>query len=121
LPTSLTEDRAKSALSYNESPDLGFDRSINPYRGCEHGCIYCYARPSHAYLGMSPGLDFESRILLKPDAARVLRIPGTKNFKDTPPHDVVLMHLSEPVAFDDFAALMGPLIDVKKPYAPTWK
>ena len=72
LPTSLTEDRAKSALSYNESPDLGFDRSINPYRGCEHGCIYCYARPSHAYLGFSPGLDFETRLMFKPDIAALL-------------------------------------------------
>ncbi|MCA3281111.1 MAG: PA0069 family radical SAM protein [Roseomonas sp.] len=80
LPTSLTEDRAKSALSYNESPDLGFDRSINPYRGCEHGCVYCYARPSHAYLGFSPGLDFETRLMFKPDIAALLekelRKPG---------------------------------------------
>jgi len=80
LPTSLTEDRAKSALSYNESPDLGFDRSINPYRGCEHGCIYCYARPSHAYLGFSPGLDFETRLMFKPEIAALLekelRKPG---------------------------------------------
>jgi DNA repair photolyase len=80
LPTSLTEDRAKSALSYNESPDLGFDRSINPYRGCEHGCVYCYARPSHAYLGLSPGLDFETRLMFKPDIAglleKELRKPG---------------------------------------------
>ena len=80
LPTSLTEDRAKSALSYNESPDLGFDRSINPYRGCEHGCIYCYARPSHAYLGFSPGLEFETRLMFKPDIAALLekelRKPG---------------------------------------------
>jgi DNA repair photolyase len=80
LPTSLTEDRAKSALSYNESPDLGFDRSINPYRGCEHGCVYCYARPSHAYLGLSPGLDFETRLMFKPDIAALLekelRKPG---------------------------------------------
>ncbi len=80
LPTSLTEDRAKSALSYNESPDLGFDRSINSYRGCEHGCVYCYARPSHAYLGLSPGLDFETRLMFKPDIAALLekelRKPG---------------------------------------------
>lgn len=80
LPTSLTEDRAKSALSYNESPDLSFDRSLNPYRGCEHGCIYCYARPSHAYVGLSPGLDFETRLMFKPDIAALLdkelRKPG---------------------------------------------
>ena len=54
------------------SPDIGFDRSINPYRGCEHGCVYCYARPSHAYLGLSPGLDFESRLFYKPQAANLL-------------------------------------------------
>jgi len=66
-------DRSRTVISFNESPDLPFDRSINPYRGCEHGCIYCYARPSHAYLGLSPGLDFESRIFYKPDAAACLR------------------------------------------------
>jgi len=76
LPPLATEtliDNSQSVITYNASPDLPFDRSINPYRGCEHGCIYCFARPSHAYLGLSPGLDFESRILVKPDAARLLR------------------------------------------------
>jgi DNA repair photolyase len=58
LRTTLTREAAKSALTYNDSPDIGFDRSLNPYRGCEHGCIYCFARPSHAYVGLSPGLDF---------------------------------------------------------------
>jgi DNA repair photolyase len=72
LPTTLSVDATKTILARNESPDIGFDRSINPYRGCEHGCIYCYARPSHAYLGLSPGLDFESRILYKPRAAELL-------------------------------------------------
>jgi DNA repair photolyase len=80
LPTTLTKDHAKSALAWNESPDIGFDRAVNPYRGCEHGCVYCYARPSHAYLGMSPGLDFETRLLFKPDVAALLekelRRPG---------------------------------------------
>ncbi len=56
----------------NQSPDIGFDRSINPYRGCEHGCMYCFARPTHAYLGLSPGLDFESKLLVKPEAAKLL-------------------------------------------------
>ncbi|MBY0336329.1 MAG: PA0069 family radical SAM protein [Acetobacteraceae bacterium] len=65
--TELTRETSHSALTYNESPDLGFDRSLNPYRGCEHGCVYCYARPAHAYVGLSPGLDFETRILFKPD------------------------------------------------------
>lgn len=65
--------QAKSILSYNDSPDLGFEQSINPYQGCEHGCVYCYARPSHAYLGMSPGLDFETKIQAKANAADLLR------------------------------------------------
>ena len=73
ITTSLTVDTSKSVITYNESPDIPFDRSINPYRGCEHGCIYCYARPSHAWLGLSPGLDFESRLFYKPDAAELLR------------------------------------------------
>lgn len=71
--TELLVDSAKSVLTRNTSPDLPFDRSVNPYRGCEHGCIYCYARPSHAWLGLSPGLDFETRILHKPEAAALLR------------------------------------------------
>jgi DNA repair photolyase len=71
--TTLIVDTAKSVISRNDSPDLPFDRSINPYRGCEHGCIYCYARPSHAWLGLSPGLDFETKIAHKPDAAARLR------------------------------------------------
>ena len=73
IETSLRIDVAKSILSYNKSPDLNFDRSINPYRGCEHGCIYCFARPTHAYLGLSPGLDFETKLFYKPDAAGLLR------------------------------------------------
>jgi DNA repair photolyase len=72
LKTELTAERAKVIITRNTSPDVGFDRSINPYRGCEHGCIYCYARPSHAYVGLSPGLDFESRIFFKPEAGRLL-------------------------------------------------
>ena len=64
--------KARTIISRNDSPDIGFDRSINPYMGCSHGCIYCYARPSHAYLGLSPGLDFETRLFFKPDAARLL-------------------------------------------------
>ena len=72
LTTTLTVDSTRTIIARNDSPDIGFDRSINPYRGCEHGCIYCYARPSHAYLGLSPGLDFESRLFYKPDAAALL-------------------------------------------------
>jgi DNA repair photolyase len=70
--TTLMRDATRSVIARNDSPDLSFDRSINPYRGCEHGCIYCFARPSHAYLGMSPGLDFETKIVFKPEAARLL-------------------------------------------------
>jgi DNA repair photolyase len=70
--TTLTADSTKTIIARNDSPDIGFDRSINPYRGCEHGCIYCYARPSHAYLGLSPGLDFETRLFYKPQAASLL-------------------------------------------------
>ncbi|HZZ88045.1 MAG TPA: PA0069 family radical SAM protein [Caulobacteraceae bacterium] len=72
LKTQVTPERAKTIIARNTSPDVGFDRSINPYRGCEHGCIYCYARPSHAYVGLSPGLDFESKIFFKPEAGRLL-------------------------------------------------
>ena len=71
--TRLLLDTARSILSHNDSPDLPFEQSVNPYRGCEHGCIYCYARPTHAYLGLSPGLDFETRIFHKPDAPALLR------------------------------------------------
>lgn len=72
LRTSVLPDKAKTIIARNTSPDVGFDRSINPYRGCEHGCIYCYARPAHAFLGLSPGIDFESRLFFKPDAAALL-------------------------------------------------
>ena len=71
--TDVRVEWASSILSYNRSPDLPFDRSINPYRGCEHGCIYCFARPSHAYLGLSPGLDFETRLVAKANAPELLR------------------------------------------------
>ncbi|MGE5128696.1 MAG: PA0069 family radical SAM protein [Sphingomonadaceae bacterium] len=73
LRTSVTEERARSIIQTNDSPDLPFDQSINPYRGCEHGCVYCYARPSHAYLELSPGLDFESRLFAKVNAVERLR------------------------------------------------
>lgn len=73
IPTQISLEQLRSAISYNRSPDLPFDRSVNPYRGCEHGCIYCFARPSHAYLGLSPGLDFETRLIARPNVAAVLR------------------------------------------------
>jgi DNA repair photolyase len=73
IPTELRPDAARSIIARNDSPDISFDQSINPYRGCEHGCVFCYARPSHAHLGLSPGIDFETRLTYKPDAAALLR------------------------------------------------
>ena len=73
LATHVQEEAARRIITRNSSPDVPFDRSINPYRGCEHGCAYCFARPTHAYLGLSPGLDFETRLFVKPEAARLLR------------------------------------------------
>jgi DNA repair photolyase len=70
--TSVTVDSTRKIITHNESPDISFDRSINPYRGCEHGCVYCFARPTHAYLGLSPGLDFESKLFMKPNAPELL-------------------------------------------------
>jgi len=70
--TSTFRDSSRSVIAYNDSPDIHFDRSINPYRGCEHGCIYCFARPTHAYLGLSPGIDFETKLAVKQDAATLL-------------------------------------------------
>ncbi len=85
LQTSLSIDTAKKVITYNQSPDVGFDRSINPYRGCEHGCIYCFARPTHAYLNLSPGLDFESKLFYKPDAASILRKElGARSYSPAP-------------------------------------
>jgi DNA repair photolyase len=73
LRTDVRDERPRKVITQNTSPDIFFDRSINPFRGCEHGCIYCFARPSHAYLGLSPGLDFETGLVARPDAAEVLR------------------------------------------------
>ena len=70
--TTVTEERARKIITRNDSPDISFDRSINPYRGCEHGCVYCFARPTHAYVGLSPGLDFETHLFAKPDAPELL-------------------------------------------------
>ena len=85
LRTYLSVDSSRSIITKNTSPDVPFDRSINPYRGCEHGCVYCFARPTHAYLGLSPGLDFESRLFYKPDAAELLRRElSKKNYRVRP-------------------------------------
>ena len=83
--TEVSVERPRSVISRNTSPDLSFDRSINPYRGCEHGCIYCFARPSHAYLGLSPGLDFETKLIARPAAPEVLaRELGRKSYVPRP-------------------------------------
>ena len=85
LRTTVAVERPKTILTYNGSPDIGFDRSVNPYRGCEHGCIYCFARPSHAYHDLSPGLDFETRLFAKPDAPALLRKElGSRSYAPRP-------------------------------------
>src|SRR3546814_11460300 len=71
--TEISFEQPRTAITRNQSPDIPFDRSINAYRGCEHGCVYCFARPTHAYLGLSPGLDFESRLTVKRDIPELLR------------------------------------------------
>jgi DNA repair photolyase len=85
VETEVRPFAARSALTYNASPDIGFDRSLNPYKGCEHGCFYCYARPKHAYLGLSPGLDFETKIFSKPNAPALLaRELGRPSYRPAP-------------------------------------
>ncbi len=85
LRTTVGRDASRKVIARNQSPDIPFDRSINPYRGCEHGCVYCFARPTHAWLGLSPGLDFETRLFAKPDAARLLeRELAAKSYRPAP-------------------------------------
>lgn len=85
IATQLFVDTAKTVITYNQSPDIPFDRSINPYKGCEHGCVYCFARPSHAYLGLSPGLDFETKLFYKPNASDLLKAElSAKNYRPAP-------------------------------------
>ncbi len=85
LRTTVTEEHARTIVTFNQSPDIPFDRSINAYRGCEHGCVYCYARPTHAYHDLSPGLDFETRLFAKPNAAALLRATMAKpGYKPAP-------------------------------------
>jgi DNA repair photolyase len=103
LRTSVTIERPKTILSRNSSPDIPFDHSLNPYRGCEHGCIYCYARPSHAFHDLSPGLDFESRLFAKPDAPALLRVALMRRG-----------HVPSPLAF-------GTNTDPYQPIEREWK
>ena len=85
VKTTVSIDRSRTIIARNTSPDVGFEQSINPYRGCEHGCVYCFARPTHAWLGLSPGLDFETRLFAKPDAPALLRKElGAKSYRCSP-------------------------------------
>ncbi len=139
LLTQMIRDSTRTIIARNQSPDIGFDRSINPYRGCEHGCSYCFARPTHAYLGMSPGLDFESKIFFKPDAAalldKALRAPsyrcntlalGTntdpyqpaeRHYKITRSILEVLARFQHPVSIVTKSALVVRDIDILAPMA----
>jgi DNA repair photolyase len=103
LRTTVTVERPKTIISRNASPDIPFDKSINPYRGCEHGCIYCYARPSHAFHDLSPGLDFESRLFSKPDAPALLHAELAKKG-----------HIPTPIAF-------GTNTDAYQPIEAKWR
>lgn len=101
--TEVTIERARTIISRNNSPDIAFSQSINAYRGCEHGCIYCFARPTHAYHDLSPGLDFETRLFAKPDAAALLRKELSRK-----------SHLVSPIA-------MGTNTDPYQPIERDWK
>src|SRR5881396_2566483 len=92
--TQFFRDGTKTIITHNNSPDVGFETSLNPYRGCEHGCIYCYARPTHEYLGFSPGLDFETRIMVKEDAPELLRAEMSK--KSWVPQTVAIGGVTDP-------------------------
>jgi DNA repair photolyase len=111
LRTEVRGEVARTAISYNTSPDLPFDRSINPYRGCEHGCSYCFARPSHAYLNLSPGLDFESRLIARPNIAAVLaRELSAKSYRPAPIAIGTNTDPYQPIEAD--YALMPQILDV---------
>jgi len=139
LATQVTEERARSIISRNDSPDIGFSQSVNPYRGCEHGCVYCFARPSHAYLDLSPGLDFETRLFAKTNAAERLRhelakpgyVPSTitlgintdayqpieRRYRVTRECLEVLAERRHPVSFVTKSALITRDIDLLAPMA----
>src|SRR5215207_10786143 len=94
IATELLRDTSRSIITKNDSPDVGFEASVNPYRGCEHGCIYCFARPTHEYLGFSAGLDFETKILVKEDAPTLLR--EELNSKKWEPQVLVMSGVTDP-------------------------
>ena len=139
LQTTLTVDSSRTIIATNDSPDIGFDQSINPYRGCEHGCVYCFARPTHAYLGMSPGLDFETRLFYKPEAPALLeKALSARSYRpsviaigtNTDPYQPVereqvlmrpilevLSRFNHPVTIVTKSALVTRDIDILKPMA----
>jgi DNA repair photolyase len=139
LATQVSEERARSIISRNGSPDIGFSQSVNPYRGCEHGCVYCFARPSHAYLDLSPGLDFETRLFAKTNAAERLRHelskpgyacstitlgintdayqPIERRYRVTRECLEVLAECAHPVAFVTKSALIARDLDLLAPMA----
>ncbi len=139
LKTQMIRDSTRTIIARNTSPDIGFDRSINPYRGCEHGCTYCFARPTHTYLGMSAGLDFESKIFYKPDAAMLLEKelrapnykcrtmamgtntdpyqPAERHYKITRSILEVLQRFKHPIGFVTKSALITRDIDILAPMA----
>lgn len=122
--TQILDDSSRTVLARNQSPDVPFDRSINPYRGCEHGCIYCFARPTHAYLGLSPGLDFETKLFVKRDAARQLRAELSKpGYRPAPIGFGANTDPYQPID-RDFAisrAILGVLRDFRHPVMVTTK
>src|SRR6266446_155237 len=125
LKTEIIRDSTRTIIARNDSPDISFDRSINPYRGCEHGCIYCFARPTHAYLGLSPGLDFESKLLVKPDAAKLLEAelrkpsyqPNERDWRITRSVLQVLSDFKHPVGIVTKSAAIVRDIDILGPMA----
>lgn len=122
--TTVTIERPKSILTRNSSPDIGFDRSVNPYRGCEHGCIYCFARPTHAYHDLSPGIDFESRLFAKPDAAGLLHEELSK--KNYEPRPIALGTNTDPYQpiegrYKITRSVLQTLFELKHPFTITTK
>lgn len=127
--TQLFKDHTSEIISTNDSPDISFDVSLNPYRGCEHGCVYCYARPTHEYLGLSPGLDFESKIFVKYDAPKLLREKFSK--KNWQPQTLIMSGVTDPYqpiekklgitrgCVEVFAECNHPLVIITKNYRVT--